>query len=99
LAADEGCAAGGAALLAVVVGEGNAFVCDAVDVRGSVAHHASAEVTAIPSADVIAPQDQDIWLLRSHNYFFLYVEFELRLPALADKDLWKAEMRHQCLAG
>ena len=40
LAGDEGGASGGAALLAVVVGEGDAFVGDAVDVRRLVAHHA-----------------------------------------------------------
>jgi hypothetical protein len=34
-------------------------------------------------------------LLCSHNYFFLYVEFGLRLPALADENSWKVEMRHQ----
>jgi hypothetical protein len=37
---DEGRAPGGAALLRVVVGEADAFVGDAVDVRRLVAHHA-----------------------------------------------------------
>ena len=65
---DEGGASGGATLLAVVVGERDAFFGDAVDIRGGVAHHASAEVTDVPSADVIAPEDQDIRLL-SHGLF------------------------------
>ena len=63
LAGDEAGAAGGAALLAVVVGERHAFVGDAVDVRGLVAHHAPAEVADVPDADVVAPEDQDVGLL------------------------------------
>ena len=82
LAADEGCASGGAALLAVVVGEGDAFVGDAVDVRRPVAHHASAEVTDVPDADVIAPEDQDIRLLQPLCVPSLGL-FALRLSAFA----------------
>jgi hypothetical protein len=69
LAADEGRTSSGAALLAVVVGEGDAFLGDAVDVWRPVAHHTPAEVADIPGADVIAPEDQDIRLLCSHDLF------------------------------
>ena len=69
LAADEARAAGGAALLRVVVGEGHAFFRDAVDVRGSVAHHAAAEVADVPDADVVAPEDQDVRFLCCHDVF------------------------------
>src|SRR6266851_751 len=67
LPGDEGCATGSAALLAVPVGEFDAFLGDAVDVRSLVAHHAIAVATDIPVADVIAPQDQKIRLLCSHD--------------------------------
>ena len=63
LAGDEARAAGGAALLRVVVGEGHAFLRHAVDVGRPVAHHAAAEVADVPYADVIAPEDQDIGFL------------------------------------
>ena len=55
LAADEGGAAGGAALLTVPVGERRAFLGDAVDVGGRIAHHALAVVADVPVADVVAP--------------------------------------------
>ena len=61
LAGNEGGASSRTTLLAVVVGEGDTFVGDAVDVRRSIAHLAAAEVADIPDADVIAPEDQDIW--------------------------------------
>ena len=63
LPGDEAGAAGGAALLRVVVGEGHPFLRDAVDVGGPVAHHAAAEVADVPYADVVAPQDQDVGFL------------------------------------
>ena len=55
LAGDEARAAGGAALLGIVVGEGDAFLRDAVDVGCAVAHHAAAEVADVPDPDVVAP--------------------------------------------
>ena len=60
LAGDEGRASGGAALLAVIVGEGDAFVGDAVDVGRAVAHLSAAVVADIPPADVVAPENEDI---------------------------------------
>ena len=62
LPGDEAGAAGGAALLAVVVGERHAFFGDAVDVRGPVAHHAAAVVADVPHADVVAPENEDVRL-------------------------------------
>jgi hypothetical protein len=69
LAGDEGGASGGAALLAVVIGEASTFVGDAVDVWSVVPHLTSAIETDVPPADVITPQDQDIGLLCSHCLF------------------------------
>ena len=66
LAGDERCPAGRAALLAVVIGEGDALVRDAVDVGRPVAHLAPVVVADVPPADVVAPQDQDVGLLRCH---------------------------------
>src|SRR5262249_37576649 len=66
LAADKGGPSCGAALLAVEVRERDAFVGDAVDVRRPVAHHAAAEVTDVPRADVIAPENQNVRLLGCH---------------------------------
>ena len=59
-AADERRAARRAALLRVVVGEADAFLGDAVDVRRLVAHHAAVVVADVPGADVIAPDDEDV---------------------------------------
>jgi hypothetical protein len=63
LAGDEGRAAGGAALLAVPVGEQRATLGDAVDVRGAVAHHALVVGADIEAADVVTPDDEDVRLL------------------------------------
>jgi len=52
--------AGGATLLAVVVGEADALRGNPVDVRRAVAHHAAVVVADVPGADVIAPDNQDI---------------------------------------
>src|SRR5271154_5573843 len=55
LASNEARASGGAALLGIVVGEGDPFIRDAVDVGCAVAHHAEAEATDVPDPDVVAP--------------------------------------------
>ena len=62
--ADEGGAASGAALLRVVVREAHAFIRDAIDVGRLVAHHAAAVVADVPGADVVAPDHEDVGLLR-----------------------------------
>ena len=61
--ADESCTADRAALLRVVVGERQTFLCDAVNVRRRVAHHSTIVVADVPSADVIAPNNENVWLL------------------------------------
>ncbi|MCY1304766.1 hypothetical protein D9M70_545350 [compost metagenome] len=59
---DERSAAGGAALLAVPVGEQRALLRDAVDVGRLVAHHALVIGADVPIPDVVAPDDEDIGL-------------------------------------
>jgi hypothetical protein len=63
LAGDESRAPGGAALLAVPVGEQRALFSDAVYVRGFVAHHALVVGAHVPVADVISPDDEDVGFL------------------------------------
>ena len=60
LPGDEGGAAGGAALLAVRVGEAHPLVGDAVDVGGAVAHQPIAVAAQVGDADVVAPDDEDV---------------------------------------
>ena len=60
---DERRAPGGAARLAVVIGEEHAVLGDAVDVRRA-AHHAVRVGADIPHADVVAEDDDDVGLLR-----------------------------------
>src|SRR6185312_2440506 len=84
--------AGGATLLAVIVGERHAFVGDAVDVRRPVAHHAPAEVADVPGADVIAPEDQEIGLLGCHLFVFSLRSVEL--AGYAPEDASESKVRH-----
>ena len=63
LAGDERRAPGGAALLAVPVGEQAAFLGDAVDVRCLVAHDAVVVAAGVVPADVVAPNDENVRLL------------------------------------
>src|SRR5215475_9585537 len=65
LAHNEHRAAGGTALLGIVVGENHALVSDAVDVRGAVSHHALRIGADVRLADVITPDDENIRLPRS----------------------------------
>ena len=60
LAGDERRPPGGAALLAVVVGEAGALGGDPVDVRGAVAHQPVAVAAEVADADVVAPDDEDV---------------------------------------
>jgi hypothetical protein len=64
LPGDERGPAGRAALLGVVVGEHQAFLGQAVDVRGLVAHHPVVDGADVPVADVVSPDDEDVRLLR-----------------------------------
>ncbi len=63
LAGDKGRATGGAALLAVPVGEHGAFGGDAVDVRGLVTHHAHVVGADIELPDIVPPDDEDVRLV------------------------------------
>jgi len=60
LAGDERRPAGGAALLAVGVGEPHALVGDTVDVGRAVAHQPVAVAAQVRDADVIAPDHEDV---------------------------------------
>ena len=63
LPGNERGAAGGAALLAVPVGEQRAFFGDAVDVGRLVTHHALVVGADVEPADVVAPDDEDVGFL------------------------------------
>src|SRR5829696_10487082 len=62
-AGDERGPAGGAGLLAVVVGEDRALVGDAVEVGRAIAHLAAVVGADVPVADIIAHDDDDVGLL------------------------------------
>src|SRR5262249_18454448 len=62
LAGEEGRAACGAGLLAVILQEANAFVADAIDVRRFIAHQSVAIRADIGDADVVAENDKDVGL-------------------------------------
>ncbi|MCY1463451.1 hypothetical protein D9M71_813500 [compost metagenome] len=66
LAGDEGGAAGGAALLAVEVGEVGTLARDAVDVRRAVAHDAVVVAADVEPADVIGHHEQDVRCAGGH---------------------------------
>jgi len=66
LAGDEARAAGGAALLSVLVGKQCPLFSDAVNVRRLVAHHALVVGADVPVADVIAPDDEDVGFILGH---------------------------------
>ncbi len=68
---DECSAACGAALLAVIVGEYHPLICNPVDVGSPVTHHAFGEDTQVGYADVVAPNDKNVWFLslrRNRNH-------------------------------
>ena len=56
-----------AALLAVVIGEGDALVGHAIDVRRAVAHLPPVVETDVPPADVVTPKDQDVRFFGCHD--------------------------------
>ena len=64
LSGNEGRATGGAALLAMPIGKYRAFPCNPVDTGRLVAHRALVVGTRIPVADVVAPDDDDVGLVR-----------------------------------
>jgi hypothetical protein len=64
LSGDECCAARGAGLLSIIVGEYRALVGDAVDVGRAIPHHAAIVGADVPVTDVIGHDDEDVRLLR-----------------------------------
>src|SRR4051795_9764365 len=64
LTGDEAGATGGAALLGIIVGEGHSLGGKSVNVWGPIAHHATTEMADVPDADVVPPEDEDVWLTR-----------------------------------
>ena len=60
---DEGSAASGTTLLAVVIGEEDALVSDTVDVWRLEPHHAAVLVAAMLDADIITPDYEDVRFL------------------------------------
>ena len=56
----ERCAARGAALFHIIVGEQHALVRHAFDVGRVVAHHAFREDTEVGLTDVVPPEDEDV---------------------------------------
>ena len=64
LAGDKARAPGGATLLPIPVGVKRPLLRDAVDVGRLVAHHPHVVAARIEPADVVAPDDEDVRLLR-----------------------------------
>src|SRR5262245_53447210 len=63
LTGDEGGTASRATLLSVPVGEEAPFLGDAIDVRRPVPHDAVVVGADVEPADVVAPDDEDIWFV------------------------------------
>src|SRR5262245_23054184 len=64
LTGDERRAPRGAALLTVPVGEVRAFFGHTIDIGRSIPHDAVVVLADIEPADIVSPDDQNIWLLR-----------------------------------
>src|SRR6516164_4260394 len=68
LAGDKGGASSRAALLAVVVGERRSFTADSIDIGRPIAHLTPVIVADIPPSDVVAPENENVRLVRfSHT--------------------------------
>src|SRR5215213_6659761 len=63
-AGDERGPAGGAGLLAVVVGEDRALLGHAIEVGRAIAHLAAVVGADVPVADIVGQDDEDAWLGR-----------------------------------
>ena len=81
LSGDERRATRGAGLLAVGIGEHHALLGDAIDVRRLVAHQAVRVATQIRNADVVAPDDEDVRLVR-FGHFLLLLSFNQNLEPI-----------------
>jgi hypothetical protein len=67
LSGDEGRSAGGAALLAVGIGEQHALLGDPIDVRRLIPHHAVVLGAGVEPADVVAEDHQDVGHVGGHG--------------------------------
>jgi len=74
LARDERRPAGCAALLAVVIGEGQSLIADSVDVGRAVAHLPAVVVADVPPADVVSSKNEDVRLVRLRHFALLPLE-------------------------
>src|SRR6185295_161863 len=63
---------GGTALLGIPVGEHCTFPGDTVNVGGLVPHDPVVVGADVEPANIISPDDQYVWFLRSHSFNFLY---------------------------
>src|SRR5580693_4581738 len=84
LTGDEARASGRAALLAIPIGETRAFLRDAVDVGRLVAHHALAVIADVPIADVIPPNDEDIWFVGLSHATLLWLTCAFQITRSVD---------------
>src|SRR5271165_5801854 len=75
-------AAGGATLLAIAVGEDHPLLCEPIDIRRPVAHHAAAVGADVGLSDVVAPDHQDVGLPLSH--LSVSPTYCVRVPHMAD---------------
>jgi hypothetical protein len=77
LASDEGGPPGRAALLPVVVGERRSFIADSIDIGSPIAHLTPVIVADVPPADIVAPKNEDVRLIRlgHFNLLLLYCSF------------------------
>jgi hypothetical protein len=71
LPGDEGRASRSAGLFTVRIGEHHAFLGDAVDIGRSIAHEPVRIATQVRDADVVAPNDEDVRLVRFGHVNFL----------------------------
>ena len=70
LAGYERGASRSAALLTVIVGEGNPLIGDSIDIGRAVSHLSAAVVTDVPPSDIVAPEYKNVW-------FFGFSHFRL----------------------
>jgi hypothetical protein len=84
LTGDEGRSAGRAALLAVPIGESRAFLRDPVDVWGLVAHHTLAVVADVPIADIVSPNDEDVWFVELSHAILLWLICRFQIACSVD---------------
>src|ERR1700761_6587751 len=79
LTGNKRCPARRAALLAVRGRKAHALIRNAIDIGCSIAHQAIAVTTEIRDADIVAPNNQNIWFLRlGHDQLLFMTLLQLR---------------------